>query len=223
MENTAISLMQEYYDRRAPVYDQSMQYDQPETVVRQKPVIDKLCHWMAGRTVLEIACGPGFWTTWVTQSAKSIVATDYNESTLVEARKKEINQDRVNFRVADAYALPDFGLLFDAAFGVDWFCHVPIKARTRFLDGLHKKLEPNADIVFCDQLPRAEEGSSPVNSEDHFQVRTLPDGSEHRVIKNYPSESEVRAIFMPYAQSIEYNSFPESRRWMVRYILRSVV
>jgi len=217
MKSVIVSQMQEYYRRRAPIYDQSMNYDQPEVVARQKPVINLLCSWMAGRDVLEIACGPAFWTGWIAQNAKSIVATDYNESTLVEARKKEI-PGQVTFRQADAYALPDFDVLFDVVYAVDWFCHVPIKSRGAFLEGLHGMLRSNASVVFCDQLPRTEEGFSS-KKEDYFQTRSLPDGPEYQVIKNYPDEGDVREIFAPYSRDIEYRAFPEARRWMVRYFL----
>ncbi len=74
--------MQRYYGRRAPLYDASMGYDSGQTVEGLVPVIDLLKSLMQDRRVLEIGCGPCFWTGFVSESATSILATDFNESTL---------------------------------------------------------------------------------------------------------------------------------------------
>src|ERR1043166_8041549 len=100
-----IAEMQLYYARRAEVYDASMGYDNPDVVRSLQPVIDALCDEMRGRTVLEISCGPGFWTQRAAEAARFIVASDYNESTLARARDKPIDGNRVTFVRADAYDL----------------------------------------------------------------------------------------------------------------------
>src|SRR5471030_35790 len=100
-----IAEMQTYYERRAEVYDASMGYDNPDVVRSLEPVCEALCDEMRGRSVLEIACGPGFWTLRVAESATFICATDYNESTLAMARMKPVDPARVAFIRADAYDL----------------------------------------------------------------------------------------------------------------------
>ncbi len=97
--------MQDYYRRRAPIYNQSMGYDDPAVVQKQSAVIEFLCNAMTDRTVLEIACGPGFWTRFIAEHTRSIVATDFNEATLVEARKSMADSDYVTFQVGDAYSI----------------------------------------------------------------------------------------------------------------------
>ena len=80
--NQIVEEMQKYYGKRAPVYDASMGYDSPQTVERLAPVIDLIKDLLRGRSVLEIACGPCFWTHQVSSTVNSIIATDYNASTL---------------------------------------------------------------------------------------------------------------------------------------------
>ncbi|WP_299405658.1 hypothetical protein [Acaryochloris sp. IP29b_bin.148] len=57
-----IQEMQVYYRHRAAEYDASMGYEQPERVAQLSGVIDRLRRLVAGKKVLEIACGPCFWT-----------------------------------------------------------------------------------------------------------------------------------------------------------------
>ena len=80
--------MQTYYGKRAPVYDRSMGYDNPETIESLAPVIGRIQDLLRGRNVLEIACGPGFWTGIVSEVAESVLATDYNASTLGSGAKQ---------------------------------------------------------------------------------------------------------------------------------------
>jgi ubiquinone/menaquinone biosynthesis C-methylase UbiE len=63
---------------------------------------------LAGKHVLEIACGTGYWTEVISSSAASIIAIDINDEVLEIARSKKLNQQKVLFQRADAYALPAF-------------------------------------------------------------------------------------------------------------------
>lgn len=218
-DHSCIAGMQDYYHRRASIYDASMGYDRAEVLLQHEPVIEYLMGRFANRSVLEVACGPGFWTQFLARSASGIVATDFNEATLVEARKKHFASN-VRLLQADAYALPDFGTTFDACFAGDWFCHVSISKRLDFLNGLHSRLRPGSIVIFCDQMPR--EGSAPGESDaegNNIQVRTLPDGSRYPVIKNFPSREEFANLFSRYTTETKVVDFPASRRYIVEYKL----
>lgn len=220
--NPIVEEMQTYYARRAPVYDASMRYDDPEWIVRLAGVIESLQRQMHGRAVLELACGPGFWTRIVSDVALSITATDYNEATLAEARRKPLDWNKVTLLVADAYDLADLHRRFDGAFAVDWLAHVPLGRTHEFLRGLHEHLTPGARIVFCDQSARPESMTGIYDDEgNHVQQRTLNDGSSHRVIKNFFSDDQLRATFVPYADAIDIERYPECRRVVVGYTLRA--
>jgi len=217
-----IAEMELYYARRAEVYDASMGYDNPDVVRSLQPVIDALCDEMRGRTVLEVACGPGFWTQRVAETARFIVASDYNESTLARARDKPIDGNRMTFVRADAYDLSSISQTFTGAFAVDWLAHVPASHLHIFLDGLHRKLEPGARVAFCDQTPRSSSITGLHDAEgNHLQERDLPDGSRYRVIKHFFSDAELRDILARYADDIIIRRFGEQRRVVVAYTVGS--
>lgn len=117
----------------------------------------------------------------VSQVARAITATDYNESTLAQARLKGLDPRRVTLRTADAYDLSSLSGTFDGALAVDWFAHVPKSRVATFLAGLHQRLMPGARVVFCDQLPNPESFTGVYDAEgNHLQERVLPDGSRYR-------------------------------------------
>jgi len=93
--------MQTYYGKRAPVYDSSMGYDDQEKVTSLVPVINRIRSLLGGRRILEIACGPCFWTKQVSEAVVSVLATDFNESTLEQARRKYLDWDKVSLQRAD--------------------------------------------------------------------------------------------------------------------------
>jgi SAM-dependent methyltransferase len=222
MEDTAriVAEMQTYYSRRAPIYDQSMGYDDPSAVDRFRRVVDSLRRQLAGQSVLEIACGPCFWTGQYAAAARSITALDYNESTLAEARRKPLDWTRVSLMRGDAYAPPFAPSAFDACVAVDWLAHVPKSRLAPFLRSLHASLRAGARVVFCDQLPSPDSESGLYDTEgNHLQERTLPDGARYRVIKHFPSEQETRVRFAPYCERVDIESFPECRRVVVGYTL----
>lgn len=219
-----IDEMQEYYARRAPEYDTSMGYDDPNRVASLAGAIGSVTRQLAGRQVLEIACGPGFWTqrvAGVAGVAADILATDFNDTTLAEARGKSFDGN-VRFARADAYTLDDIPGGFDGAFAVDWFAHVPRSRIPAFLTTLHAHLVPGARVVLCDQTPGAASWESTFDTEgNHVQERTLH-GTRYRVIKNFFDETELAAMFAPYAarEGWSIERFPECRRMVVGYTLR---
>jgi SAM-dependent methyltransferase len=217
---TLIAEMQLYYARRAEHYDISMGYNDPTVVSSLEPVAEALRGEMRGRIVLEIGCGPGFWTERIASAAKTIVASDYNESVLTLARAKEVDRSRVTFVRADAYDLSPIGGRFDGAFAVDFFAHVPASRIPGFLDGLHRRLLPGARIAFCDQTPWPASVTSLRDAEgNHLQERTLEDGSRYRVIKHFFSDDELRATFAPYSRHIDIRRFADQRRVVLSYLL----
>jgi ubiquinone/menaquinone biosynthesis C-methylase UbiE len=212
--------MQIYYGKRAPLYDDSMGYHQRDTLRALTPLIENIKGCLRGRSVLEIACGPCFWTQQVSPVVRSVVATDYNDATLAQAREKALDWDRVSLLQADAYQLERVSGRFDAAFAVDWFAHVPRSRFTEFLDGLHGRLQPGSVVLFCDQLPGPESWSGIFDQEgNHLQTRELPDGSSYRVIKHFLAERELRELFSGYSDDIRIARYPDCRRVVVSYRL----
>jgi ubiquinone/menaquinone biosynthesis C-methylase UbiE len=182
----------EYYARRAPEYERF--YDKPELQADFSLLRKRLAGMAAGRKVLEVACGTGWWTEVLAPAAGQIDALDINDEVLRIARAKPLPPGRVEFQRADAFALPDFGRRHDLLFAGYWWSHVPRARLDGFLAGCVRAVAPGALLAFLDG--RYVEGSSLALSGqdeagDTYQSRTLLDGSVHQVRKNYPTESEL--------------------------------
>jgi len=207
--------MQRYYADRAPEYDRV--YAKPERQADLRLIERWLAEVFRGRRVLEIACGTGHWTQFIAPVADGVVAVDSAAETIAIARER-VSPEKVEFVIGDAYALPDLGRTFSAGFAGFWHSHVP-KSRVReFLRGFHARLEPGATVVLLDN--RFVEGSStPIAERDAegntYQLRSLRDGTTHRVLKNFPSESELRSLTEGLCSGLRYHAW--QHYWAVEY------
>lgn len=199
----------DYYRRRAAEYEAI--YAKPERQADLAALRECVPARFAGARVLEVACGTGYWTALIAPRAASVVAVDLAGETLEIARAKPLPEGRVRFEIADAYALPASLGKFDAAFAGFWWSHVPRARLGEFLASLRARLEPGAPMLFLDN--RYVEGSStPLAGFDPggntFQVRRLADGSALRVMKNFPSEQELREALAAHGDAFEYRALP---------------
>ena len=215
-----VQKMQSYYSRRAADYDASMGYDQPDVVVQLFPIIERLRQLVAGKKVLEIACGPGFWTQQIYTSTRWILATDYNQSTLDQAALKQLPADQVQLQQADAYDLSGMPTDFDVVLAIDWFAHVPQSKIPGFLDGLHRHLRGRGSVIFCDQLPGPKSWTGHCDAEgNHLQERSLKDASTYTVIKHFFSDQEIKSIFANFTSHVGIERWPHLHRLLIHYCL----
>ena len=179
----------DYYARRASEYERV--YDKPERQADLAVLKKRVAALCAGRKVLEVACGTGWWTEALAPAAAQVTALDINEETLRIARSKPLPPGRVEFLRADAYALPDFGRRPDLLFAAFWWSHVPLERLDAFLAQAVAAVAPGALIAFLDNC-YVEASSTPITRRDAlgntYQRRALEDGSLHEVLKNFPAE-----------------------------------
>jgi SAM-dependent methyltransferase len=186
--------LESYYAARAREYDSV--YAKPERQADLRQIERWLPARLSGETVLEVACGTGYWTRFIAPVAASVLAIDSAPETLRIAEQR-VAVDNVVFRIGDAYALPAETPGFSAAFAGFWFSHVPLDRQREFLLGLSAALRPGALVVLLDNLFVA--GSSSAISEQDadgntYQSRKLDDRSTHRVLKNFPTEAQLCAL-----------------------------
>ncbi len=216
-EATAESL-RAYYARRAAEYERV--YLKPERQADLRALEAWLPARFAGRDVLEIACGTGWWTPFAARDTKSWLATDLNPETLAIAAAKPLPA-HVRLAGLDAFTLT--GLVdagFDGAFAGFWWSHVPLARLSGWLALLHARLRPGARVVFIDN--RFVPGSStPISRRDAqgdtYQRRTLDDGSVHEVLKNFPSAEQAIAALGPRARSPRW--LQRDHYWVLEYEL----
>ena len=186
--------LRSYYTARAPEYDQV--YLKPERQSDLREIERWLPPHFAGATMLEVACGTGYWTQFIAQSAAHVVAIDASPETMRVAEHR-VPKDKVQFLIGDAYNLPQHLGKFSAAFAGFWFSHVPMAKRKTFLQGLNALLMPGSSVILLDNR-YVEGNSSPITGTDSdnntYQTRQLKDGSMHRILKNFPSEPELQSL-----------------------------
>ena len=213
------SSLPDYYARRAGEYEKI--FAKPERQPDLASLRALLDGRFAGRDVLEVACGTGYWTPLISGSARSVLATDINEEVLDIARHKAYPNHNVEFRIADAYTLANVTGRFSAGFAGFWWSHIPKQRLSHFLDCFHSKLLPGARVVFLDNN-YVERSNTPIarrDSDDNtFQKRKLEDGAEFEVLKNFPTETELRASVTARADDVEVIQF--NYYWCLRYTLR---
>jgi demethylmenaquinone methyltransferase/2-methoxy-6-polyprenyl-1,4-benzoquinol methylase len=197
--------LKDYYARRAHEYERV--YDKPERQTDLGSLRESIPALLDGRDVLEIACGTGFWTRFVATRAASVLATDVNEEVLALARRKSYPRDNVVFELLDIYSDEDLPRRFDAGLAAFWWSHVPRQGLSRFIDHFHRWLQPDAIVVFLDNL-YVQGSSTPLSRTDEhgntYQTRTLDDGASYEVLKNTPSESELASALRNNARALEY-------------------
>src|SRR5258708_35708067 len=132
--------MERYYSRRAAEYEQI--YRKPERQQELEWLRRRVPDLPAGRTVLEVACGTGYWTQYIARKARMVHACDINDSVLEIAADKPIPGDRVHFFKADAVTLEGVPAGCDAAFAGFWWSHVKKSTLEQFVATLPNRLQP---------------------------------------------------------------------------------
>lgn len=205
----------DYYRASALLFDGI--YAKPERQDDLRRMEAMVTAEFAGRRVLEVACGTGYWTRFIAASALAVTGVDAAPEMLARARGRTFACD-VRLVDGNAYAIPpDLGD-FDGAFAGFFLSHVP-KARLRpFVAQLNGRLAPGARVLFIDN--RFVVGSSsPIDHTnadgDTFQERRVADGTSHHVLKNFLDEAELQACVDGVATDVEYRAF--RYYWALRY------
>ena len=215
MSITEVS-MQSYYAARAPEYDRV--YQKPERQADIRHLRKWLPSIFAGSRLLEVACGTGFWTQFIAPVASEVVALDASPETMAIA-KRRVAEGTVKFLVDDAYSLPKDQGNFSASFAGFWFSHVPKNRQREFLAGLGSMLNPGATVLLLDNL-YVPGSNHPISEQDPdgntYQTRRLDDGSTHRVLKNFPSEAELRDLIVGLGERAVFTQF--EYYWAFQYV-----
>lgn len=207
--------MQEYYAARAQEYDKV--YLKPERQSDLRAIEGWLPRVFEGASILEVACGTGYWTQFLAPVASRILAVDAVQETMSIAETR-VARSKVEFLVGDAYALPRTEPGFDAGFAGFWYSHVPKSRAREFLANFNASLKPGAKVVLIDN--RFVEGSSsPIHEQDEegntYQARRLSDGTVHRVLKNFPTQVELLLAAEGIGSHVKYHAWQHF--WALEY------
>jgi len=207
----------QYYSQRAAHYEDI--YQRPERQTDLQELGAQLQNLLAGKNVLEVACGTGYWTERYANAARSVLATDNNGDMLQLAQAKNALTECVQFQLADALDLPKGD--FNASLAGFLWSHLKRSEQSPFLESLQRACGSGALLVMFDNCYQ-EGDSTPIARTDlegnTYQIRRLPDGSRHEVIKNYPTDSTLRKKMTGYARDIRI--VRNQHFWMLTCVLR---
>lgn len=178
-----------YYNDRAKEYDKV--YQIPEEQEDLLAATNLFQNIFSQKSVIEIACGTGYWTNQISKTATSIYATDINKAVIDIAKTRQVSNN-VTFEVADMNDLA-IEKKFEGLFGGFIWSHIPLEHLDKFLDRIKHLVIENGDIIFIDSNPvkgTIHDNKRITRTDQYgntFQTRQLEDGTTHEVLKNFPA------------------------------------
>ena len=168
--------MREYYDIRAPEYDDwylgrglFAEQDRPRWNAELERLLEVIAALPPGRT-LDVACGTGFLTRHL---SGDVIGIDQSARMLEEAARQA---PHATYLQGDAFALPFANDTFDRLFTGHFYGHLHPQERDRFIGEARRVAR---ELVVVD----ASRAHSDVD--EHMSPRTLNDGSTWEVFKRY--------------------------------------
>jgi ubiquinone/menaquinone biosynthesis C-methylase UbiE len=167
--------VKEYYDRRAPEYDDwyGGVYYEGEQRERFRAEVVRLEHVLVGlgpKKTLDVACGTGFLTRHL---AGDVTGLDWSERMLSIARQEAPHAHYVR---GDALELPFGDSSFERVFTGHFYGHLEEPERLRFLAEA-RRVAP--ELVIADAARRPDHAGA------EWQQRSVSDGSVWPVYKRF--------------------------------------
>jgi SAM-dependent methyltransferase len=219
-ENMNDQTMRDYYAQRANTLEQV--YQKPERQQDLKEIELRLLGLLKSQSILELACGTGYWSERLATVATSIYATDINPSLLDIAQKKNYPENKVSFGQADIFDLPaSIAGKYPVCFAGFLWSHILREQQTALLNQWRKKIGAGTLLVLIDNN-YVEGSSTPVARTDMegntWQLRDREDGSRVEIVKNFPSDSALRKKFASEVRDIRI--FRNTHYWMLSCVLK---
>jgi 2-polyprenyl-3-methyl-5-hydroxy-6-metoxy-1,4-benzoquinol methylase len=162
-------------------------------------------------TVLELACGTGWWTQWLAQHAQHVTAVDAAREMLALNRER-VNAGNVQYILADVFSWrPD--QQFDLVFFGFWLSHVPHDRFAALWQLIRDSLTPNGRVVFVDELDTEPARAQERRVDDDAVLRELEDGRQFRAVKVFYQPSELEARLRVLGWNVEVHPAGQRFYW----------
>ena len=211
--------MVKYYSDRAKEYEEIYAWRDPQRQEEQDHMESELKQAFKGRRVLDIGCGTGYWTQRISATAESILGIDINEAVLEIARSKEYGCPTM-YKIMDAYNMV-FEERFTGVIASFMLSHVLKQDIPGWLKHIHSFLEPGARVFITDNTFIEGVGGKLQTKQgdpNTYKLRTLNDGTQHLIVKNYFTPGELVSIFSEHSKGItEKNVFMGKCFWWINY------
>ena len=206
-----------YYKDRAKEYEKV--YLKPERQNDLQKATTILQSLFSQKTILEIACGTGYWTEKIAETATAIYATDINESVIDIAENRHY-KDKVTFELTDIYTFMPHKK-YESVFGGFIWSHILHQDLDKFVDKIKNFVTSDGTIVFMDNnyvegsnlaiMKTDEQGNT-------YQTRQLENGTLHLVLKNFPTKEFIFNKLSGVATEINFINL--TYYWIVSFRLK---
>lgn len=197
--------MLDYYNKRLNEYEAI--YAKPERQSDLQKLLARLQLDIKNRSVLELACGTGWWTRQLSLHASEWTATDADPGALEIIQHQSIQGLR-DTQLLNAYQ-PQFENPVDCVFAAHWYSHLKINECPAFFESVRKCLKPGGCLIMLDNK-YVSGSSTPVSRTDEvgntYQARPLKDGSSHEVLKNFPTQQQLRQTGIAAGYDVQTDS-----------------
>lgn len=123
----------------------------------------------------------------------------------------------MHFKIEDIFKLTT-KVKHESLFGGFIWSHIKLQDLNNFVNIANSLVEPGGTIVFMDNN-YVENSSLPLSdSEDDgntYQIRTLTNGTKHKVLKNFPTEEFIRQLLFAKAHDISFINL--QYYWILKY------
>jgi demethylmenaquinone methyltransferase/2-methoxy-6-polyprenyl-1,4-benzoquinol methylase len=155
-------------------------------------------------TVLELACGTGWWTQWLAQHARHVTAVDAAEEMLAINRER-VKAANVQYILADAFSWrPNQN--FDLVFFAFWLSHVPSDRFAAFWELVGESLTANGRVFFVDELGTEQTRGQETRLDEDAVLRVLEDGRQFRAVKVFYQPAELETKLRTLGWNVEIRS-----------------
>jgi len=192
-----------YYRARAKEYDASISsafelFETGKTLLLNLGKFD---------TILELACGTGFWTGTLLKMGNKVTATDAAPEMLAIARE-HLGDERITYQQVDLFQWQPEGK-YDLVFFANWLSHVPPNALDDFLKKVCASLRTGGCLALVDQYAPSEADSA-IAKEDIYAVRPLEDGRQFTIVKAFYNLNDLEAKLNALGMEVTSSRFSET-------------
>lgn len=154
--------------------------------------------WAGGRRVLDAACGEGYGSALLAQTAESVLGVDVDPAAVAHAAARYATLANLRFEQADATRLQLPAGSFDLVVSFETLEHV--QAQDELLDGLSHAL-----------------------SDDGMLVISSPDKATYSDAAGFRNEYHVRELYRDELEAMLRGRFPHVRLYAQRLLFQSAI
>jgi SAM-dependent methyltransferase len=142
--------------------------------------------WCKGLRVLDAACGEGYGTALLAQSAASVDGVDISEQAISHARQRYGSRENVNFQLADCTSLPFADDEFDRVVSFETLEH--LAEQDQLLAEFKRVLKPDGCLIL-----------------------SSPDKATYSDVQNTTNEFHIKELYRDELESLINRYFPAHR------------